>query len=61
MSHSDENKISNINTEKLLGVPFDRLTFNNHISNLYKTASNKLDALIRVASYMDRNKKRTLV
>lgn len=44
-----EDKISSVKIEKFLVVTFDRLTFNNHVSNLCKTNSNKLHALARVA------------
>ena len=49
---------SNTKFEKLLAVPFDnRLNFNHHISNICKTASNKLHALARVSYYMGQDKR----
>ena len=55
------NKISNTKFEKLLGVTLDhQLNFDQHISNICKTASNKLHALARVSNYMDFNKKKIL-
>ena len=53
-----ENKISETITDKLLGVTFgNRLTFNNHVSKLCKTISNKPYGLTRVAFYTDQDKK----
>ena len=46
--------ITNSKSEKLLGVKFDhKLSFDDHISGLCKTASTKIHALSRVASYMN--------
>ena len=43
--------------EKLLGVTLARrLSFNNHVSNLCKKASQKLNALARVSKYMEKSK-----
>ena len=57
----NENRIFNTNFEKFLGVTSDnRLNFNHHISNICKTAGNKLHALVRVSNYMDQDKKRIL-
>ena len=57
----NENTISNARFEKLLGVTFDnQLNFNQHISKICKTASNKLHALARVSSYIDEDKRRIL-
>ena len=43
------------------GITFDnQLIFNNRISNLYKTAINKLHVLPRVAPYMNQGRKRVL-
>ena len=43
--------------EKLLGLTLDRrLNFKNHVSNLCKTASQKLHALARVSKYMEKSK-----
>ena len=47
----NKNIISNTKFEKFLGVTFDnRLSFNRHISNICKTAGNKLHALARVSN-----------
>ena len=41
-----ENRISNTKLEKLLDVTFDsRLNFNHHISNICKTAGNKINSM----------------
>ena len=42
--------------EKLLGVKFDsNLSFENHVTSLFKKASQKLHALARISYYMDLN------
>ena len=57
----NENRISNTKSEKILGVTFDnRWNFNHHISNICKTADNKVHALARLSNYMDQDKKRIL-
>ena len=58
-----ENKqIRNSSCEKLLGVFFDsKLTFQSHIDNICKKASQKLNAISRITPYMDLNKKRLAV
>ena len=57
----NENRISNTKFEKILSVIFDnRFNFNHHISNISKTAGNKLDALDKASNYMDQDKKRIL-
>ena len=54
--------IDNSKCEKLHGVKFnDELTSNAHIDDICKEAGRKLNALSRIASYMDFNKKRLLV
>ena len=54
--------IDNGKCEKLLGVKFDyKLTFNAHVDVICKKAEIKLNALSRIAPYMDFNKKRLLV
>ena len=54
--------IDNGKCEKLLGVTFDyKLTFNAHVDVICKKAGIKLNALSRIAPYMDFNKKRLLV
>ena len=48
--------------EKLLGVKIDYiLTFDNHVSNLYKKANNKLRALARATPYMTIEKRKLLM
>ena len=58
-----ENQIVDNSTgEKLLGLKFDYiLTFNAHIDDICKKAGLKLNALSRIAPYMEFNKKRLLV
>ena len=58
-----ENQIvDNSTCEKLLGLKFDYiLTFNVHIDDICKKAGLKLNALSRIAPYMEFNKKRLLV
>ena len=57
----NEDRISNRRFEKFLGVTFDnQLNFNHHISEICKTASNKLHALARVSNYIDEDKRRIL-
>ena len=58
-----ENKQTrNSSCEKLLGVFFDsKLTFQSHIDNICKKTSQKLNAISRITSYMDFNKKRLAV
>ena len=54
--------ITNSKCEKLLGVKFDhKLSFDDHISELCKKASRKINALSRVASYMNISKRRILM
>ena len=48
--------------QKLLGVLIDnKLTFDKHINNLCAKASQKLNALCRVSSFMSTNKKRLVL
>ena len=45
-------KINNCNTEKLLGVKFDKkLAFDDHISDICKKAGRKISALARVTPW----------
>ena len=54
--------IKNSKSEKLLGITIDeKLTFNEHIGNLCKKASQKLHALARILKYMDKDKLRTIM
>ena len=48
--------------EKLLGINIDReLTFSNHVNQIYKKASNKLNALIRQCKILPFSKRRSLM
>ena len=40
--------IKNSLSEKILGLTLDNLGFSDHISNIYKTANQNLNALFRV-------------
>ena len=54
----DGSKIDKSDTEKLLGVKFDKkLTFDDHISDICKKASRKISTLARITSYMGIAKK----
>ena len=54
--------ITNSKSEKLLGVKFDhKLSFDDHISALCKKASRKINALSRVALYMNISKRHVLM
>ena len=54
--------IKNSTEQKLLGLKFDsNLSFENHVTSLYKKASQKLPALARISHYMDLNKRRNLM
>ena len=48
--------------KKNLGIKIDtKLSFENHISSLCKTASQKLNALARTANYMDLSERKWLM
>ena len=50
------------NSVKLLGVTIDnKLNFNEHVSNIYKKASQKLHVLARISNYMCQDKLRFLM
>ena len=54
--------ITNSKSEKLLGVTFDhKLSFDDHVFELCKKASRNINALSRVASYMNISKRRILL
>ena len=54
--------IKNSSCEKMLGINFDyKLKFTNHIENICKKASQKINALDRIAPYMGICKRRTLM
>ena len=53
----DNNYIETEKRQVLLSIMIDcNLTFENHINNICKKASQKLNALARVASYMNMQK-----
>ena len=55
-------RINNSKCEKLLGIKIDcKLSFDHHIGNMCKKADEKLNALTRVAQYMNTEKKRLIV
>ena len=55
-------KYKNSESEKILGVKFDsNLTFDKHISDLFKRASRKVSALARMALHMNSPKRRLLM
>ena len=58
-----ENKeINNSTHERLLGIKIDsKLSFNNHIDDICKKASLKLNALSRITPYLDFKKKKLLI
>ena len=54
--------IKNSSREKMLGINFDyKLKFTNHIEEICKKVSQKLNALARIAPYMAIRKRRTLI
>ena len=55
-------KLKNSDCEKLLGVKFDsKLRFDQHITDLCRTASRKIHALARVTPFMNLSKRRLLM
>ena len=57
----DSTKIPSAEEYAILGVAIDnRLTFNNHLKNLCKKIANKLNALTRIAPYLDHNQLRLI-
>ena len=57
----DDHSIKSENTNELLGVILDsKLCFKDHINNLNKKASQKLNALVRIAPYMCLEKGKTV-
>ena len=55
-------QITNSTEEKLLGIKFDsKLSFENHVSRLYKKASQKLHALTRIVNYINLSKQKALM
>ena len=58
----DNETVSNSKYEKLLGVKVDHeLNFNEHVSSLCKRASQKLNALSRIASCMTFDQRRLIL
>ena len=58
----DGNFIESENQQELLGILIDsNLTFDDHITNICKKVSQKLNALTRVSTYMDIPKRRLLM
>ena len=54
--------INNSLSEKLLGITFDyKLKFNKHIEDICQKASQKINALARIAPYMGTTKKRIIM
>ena len=61
-SNIDGNVIESEGNQVLLGITIDsNLSFNKHINNLCKKASPKLNALARIAGYMDFPKRRLIM
>ena len=57
----DNNYIESEKEQVLLGITIDsNATFENHINNICKNASQKLNTVARVAPYMNRQKRRIL-
>ena len=55
-------RVIETNKGKLLGITIDNhLNMKDHIKNICKQASNKLNALARIANYLDENKRKVLM
>ena len=51
-----------VDEQVLLGITIDsNFTFENHITSICKKASQKLNALARIAPYMNTQKRRTIM
>ena len=62
IANIDGNLIESESSQILLGINIDsNLSFENHINNLCKKASTKLNALARIAGYMDLPKRRVIM
>ena len=60
--NTDASNVANKKKQKLLGIKFDSsLSFEGHITNLCKKASQKLHVLARIVSYMDLPKRKVLM
>ena len=58
----DGSNVENKKEQNLLGIKFDSsLSFEGHITSLWKKASQKLHALARIVNYMDLPKRRVLM
>ena len=58
----DNSYIESEDEQVLLGITIDsNLTFENHINSICKKASQKLNALARIAPYMNIQKRRTIM
>ena len=61
-SNTDNNLIESENEQVLLGVTIDlNLSFEKHINNLCKKASQKLNALARISGYINLQKRRVIM
>ena len=61
-SNIDNNTIESEMKQELLGITIDsNLSFEEHASNICKKASQKLNALARISSYMDIQKRRAIM
>ena len=55
-------QITNSTEEKLLGIKFNsKLSFENHVSSLCRTTSQKLPELTRIVNYMNLSKQKALM
>ena len=58
----DQKEIKAVSKVKLLGIEIDnKLTFNHHINNICKSASNQLSALIRLKHLLGFEERKVLV
>ena len=58
----DQKKIKAVSKVKLLGIEIDdKLNFNHHINNICKSASNQLNALIRLKHLLGFEERKVLV
>ena len=54
--------VKNSRKEKILGIKIDtKLSFENHVSSLWKKANQKLHALARVVNFMDLTQRKSLM
>ena len=58
----DNHTITSENKNELLGIILDsKFSFEDHINNPWKKASQKLNALVRIAPYMCLEKRKTVM